>query len=148
MFESRSAAGQGHVVRRRLQMGLGAVGFGALLLSAWFVLAARDSERALPGVHVEGQDVSRLTRAEIEARVQAWAAQRATRKIALSLAGTALILDPQALGFKVDSAASAARALAVGRAGGVFSRGFAFFPAHGAGGVGSGRALARAEAAE
>ncbi len=98
-----------------------------LSLSAWFVLGARDGERALPGVHLEGQDVSRLTRAEIAARVRAWAAQRATQKIALSVAGTALAVEPRALGFKADAAASAARALAVGRSGGLISRGFAFF---------------------
>ncbi|MEI9942342.1 MAG: VanW family protein [Pseudomonadota bacterium] len=140
MFESRSDPGQGEksalrasggadVVRRRLALrfGLGAVGVAALLLSAWFVLAARDSERALPGVRVEGQDVSRLTRAEIVASVQAWGSERATRKIGLSLAGTPLVFEPQSVGLKVDAQASAARALAVGRSGTVFSRGFAFF---------------------
>ncbi|HEY3253931.1 MAG TPA: VanW family protein, partial [Polyangiaceae bacterium] len=113
--------------QRGLLFGLGAVGACVLLLAAWFVLGARDSERALPGVQVEGQAVSQLTRAEIAARVQAWANQRATRKIALSVAGTPLVWVPQSAGFKVDAAQSAARALSVGRSGAFLSRGFAFF---------------------
>ncbi|HKO53573.1 MAG TPA: VanW family protein [Polyangiaceae bacterium] len=115
-------------MRRRLALwfGLGAVGAG-VLLAAWFALVARDSERALPGVHVEGQDVSRLTRAEIATRVRTWTSQRATQKIALSVNGTRLVLEPQAVGFNVDAQASAARALSVGRSGGFFSRAFAFF---------------------
>ena len=139
MFEWRSRAGQGEKSarerggaelarqKRALQFGLGAVGVGALLLATWFVLVTRDGERALPGVHVEGQDVSRLTRAEIAARVVAWASERAAQKITLSVAGTALVLSPPAIGFKVDGPASAARALSIGRSGGLFSRGFAFF---------------------
>jgi hypothetical protein len=90
MFESRSdrseaqgeksslhARGDKNVLRRRLLFGLAAVGACALFSSAWFVLGTRDGERALPGVHVAGQDVSRLTRAEITARVEAWAATQA-----------------------------------------------------------------------
>ncbi|MEI9952622.1 MAG: VanW family protein [Pseudomonadota bacterium] len=138
MFASRGGPGQAEksalrersasdLARRRWRFGLGAVGVGALLLIAWFVLGTRDAERALPGVHVEGQDVSRLTRAEIVAHVQSWATQRATQKIALSVAGTALVLEPQSVGFRVDAPASAARALAVGRSGGFFARGFAFY---------------------
>jgi vancomycin resistance protein YoaR len=138
MFESSTGAGQGEksaarerssaeAVRRWLRFGLGAVAACVLLLTVWFVLGTRDSQRALPGVHVEGQDVSRLTRPEIAARVQAWASQRAARKIALSVAGSALVVEPQALGFRVDAGESAARALAVGRSGGLFSRGASFF---------------------
>ena len=138
MFESRSGPSPGEksalresggsvLMRHRLLFGLGAVGVCALLLTAWFVLVARDSERALPGVHVEGQDVSRLTRAEIAARVQAWANQRATQKIALSVAGSALVLEPRSIGFGVNTQAGAARALAVGRSGGFFRRGLGFF---------------------
>jgi vancomycin resistance protein YoaR len=112
---------------RRLRVGLGAVVLGVLLFCAWFVLVARDGERALPGVHVEGQDVSRLTRAEIAARVQAWASQRATHKLALSVAGTAFVLEPQQIGFEADARGTAARALSVGRSGGFFWRGFGFF---------------------
>jgi len=140
MFESRRSKAQGEksaesesggreIVRRHLAsfVGLGVVGACALLLTAWFVLGARDAERALPGVHVEGQDVSRLRRAEIAARVQAWATERGARKIALSVAGTALSFAPQSAGFEVDREAAAARALAIGRSGGVFSRGVSFF---------------------
>ena len=135
MFESRRSPAQGEKsvaresVRRQraLLFGLGVVGVGALLLSTWFVLVTRDTERALPGVHVEGQDVSRLTRAEIVARVRAWQSQRAAQKIPLSLAGATLSFSPQSAGFAVDASASAARALAVGRSGGVVSRAAAFF---------------------
>jgi vancomycin resistance protein YoaR len=140
MFESRSRAGQGErkasrersnadLVRRHraLQFGLGAVGVGALLLSIWLAFVTHDSERALPGVHVEGQDVSRLSRAQITLRVQAWATQRATQKIALSVAATSLVTSAQALGFKVDAPASAARALAVGRGGSLLSRAVGLF---------------------
>src|SRR6188474_2867797 len=84
MFELRRSAAQGEKSaarvgtrrQRALLFGLGVVGVSALLLSTWFVLVTRDTERALPGVHVEGQDVSRLTRAEIAARVRAWQSQR------------------------------------------------------------------------
>jgi len=135
MFESRGSAAQGEKsaardgVRRQraLLIGLGVVGVGALLLSVWFVLVTRDTERALPGVHVEGQDVSRLTRAEIAGRVRAWQSQRAAQKIALSLAGATLDFSPQAVGFSVDEQASAARALSLGRSGGLFSRAVGFF---------------------
>jgi vancomycin resistance protein YoaR len=139
MFEAHGSRGQQKsalhdrdargVVRRRptLVFGLGAVGACALLLSIWFVLGTRDAERALPGVHVEGQDVSRLTRAEIIVRVEAWATERGARKIALSLAGRTLVFEPRSVGFKVDAQASAGRALSVGRSGALFPRAFAFF---------------------
>ncbi|HET7544633.1 MAG TPA: VanW family protein [Polyangiaceae bacterium] len=113
--------------RRVVLFGLSAVGLGVLLATAWCIISTRDTERALPGVHVEGQDVSRLTRGQIAARVQAWAEQQAARKIALSLSGTALVFEPRAVGFRVDAAASAARALAVGRSGGFFQRSLSFF---------------------
>jgi len=115
--------------RRRfaLLLGLGLVGACVLLASAWFALATRDRERALPGVHVEGQDVSRLTRAEIEARVRAWASQRAAQPLAVSVAGTALVFRPQAVGFTVDARESAARALSLGRSGGFLARELSFF---------------------
>jgi len=139
MFESRGSPDQqksalherdarGIARRRSLRVfGLGAVGACALLLAVWFALGTRDLERALPGVHVEGQDVSRLTRAEIAQRVEAWATQRGARKIGLSLAGTPLVFEPRSVGFKVDAQAAAARALAVGRSGALFPRAFAFF---------------------
>ena len=113
--------------QRALVFGLGAVGACALLLAVWFVLGTRDRERALPGVHVAGQDVSRLTRAEIARRVEAWATERGARKFALSLAGNTLVFEPRAVGFKVDAQASALRALSVGRSGALFPRAFAFF---------------------
>jgi len=112
---------------RPLLLGFAAVGACVLLATVWFALAARDSERALPGVHVEGQDVSRLTRPEIVARVQEWGRQRAGQGISLSVGGTAIVLSPQAVGFAVDAGASAARALSVGRSGGFFSRVVSFF---------------------
>ena len=43
------------------------------------------------------------------------------------MAGTSLSFSPQTAGFAVDAQASAARALSVGRSGGVLSRGVAFF---------------------
>jgi vancomycin resistance protein YoaR len=112
---------------RRWLFGLGAVCAAALLSVTWFVLVARDRERALPGVHVEGQDISRLTRAEIVTRIRTWAKQRTAQKFTVSIAGTPLSLEPQALGFEGDAETSAARALSVGRSGGFFSRGFGFF---------------------
>src|SRR6188768_3497711 len=132
MFESRGPSAQDEKLARnsggaersrrrvRVLFGLGAVGVAALLATAWFSISTRDSERALPGVHVEGQDVSRLTRGQIAARVKAWANERGARKEALSLAGTALFFQPQSVGFRVDAEACAARALAVGRSGGFF----------------------------
>lgn len=115
--------------RRRdaLLLGLGVVGACVLLATAWFALVVRDSERALPGVHVDGQDVSRLARPQIVERVQAWGRKRAGQAISLSVDGTVFTLQPQALGFEVDAQASAARALSVGRSGGLFSRGLSFF---------------------
>jgi len=134
MFESGSGAGQAdkpqpreRSLGHRLLFGLGAVSASALLLTAWFALGTRDAERALPGVRVEGQDVSGLTRAEIAERVQSWGRARSDRKIALSVAGVALAVEPRAVGFKVDSRASAARAIAVGRSGNFVSRELAFF---------------------
>ena len=139
MFESRGPSAQDEKLARnsggaersrrrvRVLFGLGAVGVAALLATAWFSISTRDSERALPGVHVEGQDVSRLTRGQIAARVKAWANERGARKEALSLAGTALFFQPQSVGFRVDAEACAARALAVGRSGGFFWRELTFF---------------------
>jgi len=132
MIEPRSEAVKSEksaalAARRWLRFGLGAVVGCAFLLCAWFVIGSSDSARALPGVHIEGQDVSRLSRAEIEGRVRSWASQQAARKIALSVAGTALVLEPRSLGFKVNEQASAARALAVGRSGNFFGRAFSFY---------------------
>jgi len=139
MFGARSGKAQGDKsaerngkstsLRRWLlpAIGLGVVGACVLLSTVWFAVAARDGERALPGVHVEGQDVSRLTRSEIVARVQAWASERSSQTIALSLAGTPLALQPPSVGFEVDAPASAARALSVGRSGSFFAREFSFF---------------------
>jgi vancomycin resistance protein YoaR len=123
------ARGGSEISRRRLALLIGlAVGAACALLGTIGLIALmRDGERALPGVQVEGQDVSRLTRAEIQARVEAWARTRAAQKLALSLAGAPLVLQPQSLGFRVDAAASARRALAVGRGGGGFSRALSLF---------------------
>ena len=132
MIEPRTSADQGEksallAARRWLRFGLGAVIGCALLLTAWFVIGSRDGERALPGVHIEGQDVSRLTRSEIEARVRTWASQRAARKITLSVAGTQLVLEPPAIDFKINEQASAAHALALGRSGNFLGRCFSFY---------------------
>ena len=129
---SAGARGDGNVSRRRRVFAwrLGALAVFAacaLLLTVWFVLGTKDQERALPGVHVAGQDVSRLTRAEIVARVAAFATERARHEISVSVAGTAFVFSPQSAGFELDARASAARALAVGRSGGLFSRGLSFF---------------------
>jgi vancomycin resistance protein YoaR len=97
----------------------GLVGACALLLTAWFLLNVKASERAMPGVQVEGMDVSRLTRAEIAQRLQAWSDSRAARKIGLSLAGVSLSFEPQSAGFSVDVPATAGRALQAGRGGGL-----------------------------
>ncbi|MES1173022.1 MAG: VanW family protein [Myxococcales bacterium] len=114
-------------VRRKVMLAVaGLVGTCALLLTAWFLLSERDAERALPGVQVEGMDVSRLTRDEITKRVQAWGAPRATQKIALSIASTPLVFEPEIAGFAVDAEASARLALQVGRGNG-FARGLGSF---------------------
>jgi len=112
---------------RPLLLALGVVGTCVLLATVWFTLEARDSERALPGVHVEGQDVSRLARPEIATRIVAWGKERLEQGIPLSVGGTALVLQPKSVGFAVDAEATAARALSVGRGGGFFSRGLSFF---------------------
>jgi len=137
MFGSRSGQAQGDesaerdgksmILRRWLLVATGLVGACALCSTVWFVIVTRDGERALPGVHVEGQDVSRLTRSEIAARVQAWARERSSQTVTLSLAGSSLSLQPQAVGFEVDAPASAATALSVGRSGSFFAREVSFF---------------------
>jgi vancomycin resistance protein YoaR len=106
----------------------GFVGTCALLLTGWFSLSASESERAMPGVQLEGVDVSRLTRAEITERIAAWSAPRATKKITLSIASASLVFEPETAGFSVDAEASASRALQVGRGHG-FARGIAQFVA-------------------
>lgn len=101
--------------RKVLLKGLAVAGLGALLHTAWFALVVSKSERALPGVQVEGMDVSGLTRPEIGERLKAWSLSRAAQKITLSVAGTPLFFKPESAGFEVDGAASATRAWQVGR---------------------------------
>ena len=107
------------VMRRRLALWAAiAVGACALLLTAWFALDSSATDRALPGVRLEELDVSRLTRPEIAAHLRSWAAQRAPKKIAFSVADSPLVFEPEAVAFKVDIEASTQRALQVGRSGG------------------------------
>ena len=116
-------------VRRKVMLATaGVVGVGALLLTGWFSLTASESDRAMPGVHVEGMDVSRLTRAEIRQRVQAWGAPRATQQIPFPIAGPSQVFEPEIAGLSVDAEASASRALQVGRGSGL-ARGLSSFVA-------------------
>ncbi|MEO6600767.1 MAG: VanW family protein [Polyangiaceae bacterium] len=116
------------VRRKALLSAAGVVGIGALLLTACFSLRVSATERAMPGVQLEGMDVSRLTRTEIMQRVLAWSVPRATRKITLSIADASLVFEPESAGFRVDAEASAGRALQVGRGKG-FARGLSEFVA-------------------
>jgi vancomycin resistance protein YoaR len=71
-------------------------------------------------------DVSGLDHDQIEARLQAWVEQRAGRSIDLTLVGGQLAFQPKTVGFSVNAETSTARALAVGRSGGIVSRFAAF----------------------
>jgi len=102
------------------------VGVCGLLLTASFVLSERGTGRVVHGVRLAELDVSGLDRDQIQAQLQAWVEQRASRSIALTLAGSQLAFQPKTVGFSVNTAASAARALNVGRSGGIVSRFAAF----------------------
>lgn len=103
-------------------IGLGAVGACGLLLTAWFVICSNASDRALPGVKLDELEVSRLARTEIEARVQAWAEQRALQRVAFTLGDAQLGFVPKNLGFRVDPRTAAERALSAGRQGNFAAR--------------------------
>ena len=113
--EREPSRGRGRAPRKVLLTGLAVAGLAALLHTAWFALSVSKSDRALPGVQLEGMDVSGLTRAEISERLRAWSAPRAAGKITISVAGTPLFFKPESAGLDVDTEASATRALQVGR---------------------------------
>lgn len=114
------------VGRRGALIGIAVVGACGLLLTAWFALCSSASERALPGVKLGELDVSRLSRAQIEAQVQGFTEQRAVQQLSLRVGEAQLELVPKNLGFTIDARAAAARALRVGREGGLLGRYFAF----------------------
>jgi vancomycin resistance protein YoaR len=118
---------RGGNVRRRTLRGIASVaGGGALLLGA---LALRPStgDRAAFGVALEEMDVSRLSRAEIVARIQSWGRAHRAKTIACSVAGRPVTFEPETLGFSVDAEASASRALAIGRDASLARRCLQFF---------------------
>ena len=105
---------------------LAVVGLCGLLLTGSFVLSERGTGRVVRGVRLAELDVSGLDCEQIQAQLQAWVEQRACRSIALTLAGSPLAFQPKTVGFSVNTEASAARALSVGRSGGILSRFAAF----------------------
>jgi vancomycin resistance protein YoaR len=120
------ARGRGKGARRALRWSLAVVGACVLLLTASFVASEHRAGRALSGVKLAELDVSGLNHDQIAALLQAWSAQRATRRIELTLAGSALVFEPKSVGFSVDVEASVTRALSIGRSGGFFARLSAF----------------------
>jgi vancomycin resistance protein YoaR len=92
------------------------------------VSSDRDTQHAQRGVHVGALDVSGLEASQIEARVQAWAAQRATQKITLLLGASPLVFEPKSVGFSIAARVLATRALGLGHEGSIFTR-FAGFVA-------------------
>src|SRR5450432_2606066 len=109
-------------------LGLAVVGACALLLTVSFALSQRATGRVMAGVRVGELDVSRLTREDVRARLDAWAVQRAGTTFTFSLAGAALTFEPKSAGFRVDLDGVADHALAVGRDGAAPTR-FASFVA-------------------
>ncbi len=103
--------------RRTLHWALAAVGACGLLLTVWFVSDARSTALAMPGVHVDALDVSRLDREQIEAKLRAWLEQRSAQPVALVLSGHALSFDPKSVGFSADITGTTGRALSAGRQG-------------------------------
>jgi vancomycin resistance protein YoaR len=97
-----------------------------LLLTASFVASEHRAGRALSGVKLAELDVSGLNHDQIATALEAWSAQHATRRIDLTLAGSALVFEPKSVGFAVDIEASVTRALAIGRSGSFFARLSAF----------------------
>ena len=120
---NRPVHGRGRVAWRRLTLWLVlAAGVLVLALGAWFAFSTSAGDRAAMGVRLEDMDASRLTRPQILAQIQGWAAPRKTRKIALSVQGTPLVFDPEAVGLELDSEASVQRVLRVGRGGSFWRR--------------------------
>jgi vancomycin resistance protein YoaR len=95
----------------------------SFVLAAPALDAARSGrERALSGVTSGGVRLTRMTRAEIEAVIARRARELAAKRLPIAVAEQPFELEPVAVGFTLDTRASADRALATGREGSWFAR--------------------------
>ncbi|MEO7034587.1 MAG: VanW family protein [Polyangiaceae bacterium] len=93
-------------------------------------MAGRDAAHVMSGVKLGELSVSGLDRAQVDARLRAWQAQRAALHLPVSLAGSTFVFEPKSVGFAVNVQAGSARALAVGRSGNFVARFLAFVARH------------------
>jgi vancomycin resistance protein YoaR len=108
--------------RARYWAPLGVVGACALLLTGSFALNQRATGRVVAGVYVAQLEVSRLTAAEVRARLDAWAEQRKGAPLTFTLDGSSLTFEPKSAGFQIDAQGVTEQALAAGRQGALPAR--------------------------
>ena len=101
-----------------MPLALGAVFF----VAPWLDARASGPDGVLGGVTLAGASLARHARPALELDVAAYAHVLDARKLAVRLGGKRFELTPKELGLHVDVPATVARALAVGREGGVFAR--------------------------
>lgn len=115
--------------RKRISLGrLRVVGLACLPFLIVALLFARfaASGRVLAGVSVAGVNVAGSTAAEAERLVSERTRKLAEEKLRLALGSARIELGVSELGIGIDARASVARALGVGRSGGVFANGFRY----------------------